>query len=217
MTSSGRFTLAGLYAITPALPDTAALLERVAQALEGGAAIVQYRAKGLPPALAHEQARRLVALCRAHRVPLIVNDSVELALAAGADGVHLGRDDADPASARAAMPRGIVGVSCYASPESARAAARAGADYVGIGSVFPSATKPDAVRASLEDIGRAQRAGGLPVAAIGGITEANVAQVAAAGAAMAAVISALFECRDVAAAARALSQPFASAQRRSHG
>jgi hypothetical protein len=126
-------------------------------------------------------------------------------------------DDAAPAAARAALPHGIVGVSCYATPETARAAAQAGADYVGIGSVFASATKPGALRASLEDIARARRAGGLPVAAIGGITAANVAEVAAAGADMAAVISALFDAPDVAGAARALSQPFRAAARRSHG
>jgi thiamine-phosphate pyrophosphorylase len=217
MKSNARFALSGLYAITPAMADTDALLERVALALDGGAALVQYRAKDFQPALALEQARRLVALCRAHRVPLIVNDSVELALAAGADGVHVGRDDAAPAVARAALPHGIVGVSCYATPEAARVAAQAGADYVGIGSVFASATKPGAVRAPLDDIARARRAGGLPVAAIGGITAANVAQVAAAGAAMAAVISALFDAPDVAGAARALSQPFRAAARRSHG
>jgi len=217
MTSNSRFTLAGLYAITPKMADTDALLERVALALEGGAALVQYRAKDLAPALALEQARRLVALCRAHRAPLIVNDSVELALAAGADGVHVGSEDVAPAVARAALPSGIVGVSCYATPGNARAAAKAGADYVGIGSVFASGTKPGAVRASFDDIAQAQRVGGLPVAAIGGITESNVAQVVHAGAAMAAVISALFDAPDVAAAARALSQPFAASARRSHG
>ena len=217
MASSSRFELAGLYAITPAMSDTDALLERVAQALEGGAALVQYRSKDAPPALALEQARRLVALCRAHRVPLIVNDSIDLAVAAAADGIHVGRDDAAPAAARAALPRGIVGVSCYASPAGAGAAAKARADYVGIGSVFASATKPGAVRASLEDIARARDAGGLPVAAIGGITAENVAQVAAAGADMAAVISSLFDARDVRAAARELSRPFAAAARRSHG
>jgi len=217
MTSNPRFALAGLYAVTPAMVDTDTLVERVALALEGGAAIVQYRAKDLPAALALDQARRLVALCRAHRVPLVVNDSVELALAAGADGVHVGRDDAAPGVARAALPDGIVGVSCYSAPEGARAAAEAGADYVAIGSLFASATKRGAQRASLEDIGRARRAGGLPVAAIGGITPANVGEVAAAGADMAAVISALFEAPDVRAAARELSQPFGVAARRSHG
>ncbi|HXF78497.1 MAG TPA: thiamine phosphate synthase [Usitatibacter sp.] len=217
MTSDSRFVLAGLYAITPVTADTQRLVERVVHALEGGAALVQYRAKALSAAIALEQARALARLCRAHGVPLIVNDSVELALASGADGVHVGRDDADPAAARAAMPHGIVGVSCYAAPDSARAAAAAGADYVAIGSLFASATKPGAARARLEHLGEARLAGGLPVAAIGGITAANVAQVAAAGADMAAVISALFDSPDVRAAARSLSGPFATAARRAHG
>jgi thiamine-phosphate pyrophosphorylase len=217
MTSRTRFALAGLYAITPGLADTDALVERVAHALEGGAALVQYRAKDLPAAAALGQARCLAALCRAHGVPLIVNDSVELAIAAGADGVHVGRDDAAPAAARSAMPHGIVGVSCYASPEGARAAALAGADYVAIGSIFASATKPGAVRASLEQLGEARRAGGLPVVAIGGLTAGNVAEVAAAGADMVAVISALFDAPDVREAARNLSRPFSADARRAHG
>jgi len=217
MTSNPRFALRGLYAITPGMADTAALVERVAQALDGGAALVQYRAKDAAPALALEQARRLVALCRARGVPLIVNDSVELALAAGADGVNVGREDAGIAAARAALPRGIVGASCYAMPERARAAAAAGADYVAIGSVFASATKPGAVRASLEHVALARRAGGLPVAAIGGITAGNVAEVAAAGADMAAVISALFDAPDVRTTARALSRPFTAPAQLAHG
>ena len=217
MTSEARFALAGLYAITPVTTDTQRLVERVVHALEGGAALVQYRAKDLAPALALEQARGLARLCHARGVPLIVNDSVELALAANADGVHVGRDDAGPAAARAALPRGIVGVSCYAAPESARAAAAAGADYVAIGSLFPSATKPGAARARLEHLGEARLAGGLPVAAIGGITAGNVAQVVAAGANMVAVISALFDAPDVRAAALSLSQPFAASARHAHG
>jgi thiamine-phosphate pyrophosphorylase len=217
MTSEARFALAGLYAITPVMADTQRLVERVLHALEGGASLVQYRAKELSAAIALEQARRLAKLCQAHRVPLIVNDSVELALAAGADGVHVGREDAAPAAARAALPRGILGVSCYCTPESARAAAAAGADYVAIGSVFASATKPGAARARLGQIAEARLAGGVPVAAIGGINAANVAQVAAAGADMAAVISALFEADDVRFAARGLSGPFSASARRTHG
>src|SRR5207237_5533052 len=123
-------------AITPEMADGDRLAAAVAEALAGGAALVQYRAKTLAPAVALEQARRLAALCRAGGVPFIVNDSVELALACGADGVHVGRDDAGLASARAALPRGIVGVSCYANPSAARSAAEGGADYVAIGSVF---------------------------------------------------------------------------------
>ena len=164
---------------------------------------MQYRAKGLAPGAALAQARRLAALCRAHGVPFIVNDSIPLALACGADGVHVGREDAGVREARVAMPRGIVGASCYGEVERARAAARDGADYVAVGSVFASATKPLAVRAPLALIGAARDASGLPVCAIGGITADNVGQVLDAGAAMAAVISALFDAPDPRAAALA--------------
>jgi thiamine-phosphate pyrophosphorylase len=141
--------LRGLYAVTPEIADTRRLVALVASALAGGAALIQYRAKDAAPALALEQARALAASCRAAGVPLIVNDSVELAIASGADGVHLGREDIDPKEARARMPGALIGVSCYADPSRARAAADAGADYVAIGSVFASSTKPSAVRSPL--------------------------------------------------------------------
>src|SRR6185312_14152545 len=112
----------------------------------------------------------LKQLCDTHAVPLIVNDDVALAFAVGAAGVHLGRDDDDVAAARAALGAGaIIGVSCYDSLERARAAAAAGADYVAFGAFFPSPTKPQAVRASL-DLLRQSATLGVPRVAIGGIT-----------------------------------------------
>jgi thiamine-phosphate pyrophosphorylase len=200
--------LRGLYAVTPEGARTDSLVERTRLCLEGGARIVQYRAKSLAPALALEQARSLAHECRRADALFIVNDSVELALAAGADGVHLGREDGDPREARARMPRAVIGVSCYADPQRARDAAAAGASYVGIGSIFASSTKPHAAHAPLEIVARAKAAGGLPVAAIGGITPANAARVVDAGADMLAVISALYDAADVTAAARSLSRLF---------
>jgi thiamine-phosphate pyrophosphorylase len=200
--------LRGLYAVTPEIADTPRLVALVEAALAGGAALVQYRAKSAAPALALEQARALAVVCRAAHVPLIVNDSVELAIAAGADGVHLGREDIDPKGARTRMPGGLIGVSCYADPSRAREAAEAGADYVAIGSVFPSSTKPRAVHAQLELLRAAKLASCLPVAAIGGITPANAPSVIAAGADMVAVISAVFDAPDVKAAARELARLF---------
>jgi thiamine-phosphate pyrophosphorylase len=205
--ASERGSLRGLYAITPETRDTRRLLAAARACLAGGAALLQYRAKDLAHALALEQARALASECRAAGALFIVNDSVDLAIAAGADGVHLGRDDMAVGAARARYD-GIVGVSCYDRPERARDARDAGADYVAIGSVFPSATKPAAVRAPLEAIELARRAGGLPVAAIGGIGPANADAVIAAGADMVAVISALFDAPDVRAAAEALSRLF---------
>jgi thiamine-phosphate pyrophosphorylase len=202
--------LRGLYAITPETPDLPRLLEKLRAAIDGGARIVQYRSKGLGADERLRQAGALLQLCRERGVPLIVNDDLELAIRLAADGVHLGRDDADPRVARERLPEGIVGVSCYNDPARAAAAAAAGADYVGIGSVFASPTKPQAVRAGLDVLAQAKRAARLPVAAIGGITVANADQAVAAGADMIAVLSALFDAPDPTAAARALSRPFAT-------
>ena len=203
-----RRRLRGLYAITPETADPAKLERLARAALAGGARLLQYRAKRLAPHLRLAQARALLAACREAGVPFIVNDDLELALAVGADGLHLGRDDGDPRAARQRLPGAILGVSCYADPDRAVAAARDGADYVGIGSVFDSPTKPGAPRSGLAAIAEARRRSGLPVAAIGGISAANGAQAVAAGADMLAVISALFDAPDVTAAARALSRPF---------
>jgi thiamine-phosphate pyrophosphorylase len=205
-----RARLRGLYAITPESRDTERLVALARQCLEGGAALLQYRGKEAPAGLALTQARQLAALCRAHDAVFIVNDSIELALAVQADGVHLGREDEDARHARIVFPEGIVGVSCYADPQAAAAAAKAGADYVAIGSVFASSTKPAAPLAPLEAIARARAASGLPVAAIGGITPENAGEAIAAGADMVAVISAVFAAPDVRAAARAFARLFDS-------
>lgn len=201
--------LRGLYAITPETGDLARLRALVAQALDGGARLVQYRAKTLAARDRAIQVEALLGLCREHGALLIVNDDLELAATLQADGVHLGRDDGDPRRARERLPHAILGVSCYNDPARAAAAAMAGADYVGIGSVFASTTKPQAVRASLAILGQARREAQVPVAAIGGITPDNAGDVVAAGADMIAVLSALFDAADVAAAARAFSRPFA--------
>jgi len=201
--------LKGLYAITPECHDTERLALEVERALEGGASLVQYRAKHADAALALEQGRRLRDLCRAFGAPLIVNDSLHLALEIAADGVHLGRGDGDVRAARAALPGRLIGVSCYDDPALARRAAEDGADYVGIGSVFPSSTKPRAVRAALDRLSEARQAGAIPVAAIGGITAANAAVAISNGADMVAVISAVFGAPDVRAAARSIAGLFA--------
>jgi thiamine-phosphate pyrophosphorylase len=199
----------GLYAITPDERDTARLVALVRAALAGGAAAIQYRNKDASAALRREQASILVALCRAHGVPFVVNDDVGLAFAVGADGVHLGGDDGDLASARRRLgPERLLGASCYDRLELAVAAARQGADYVAFGSVFPSSTKPAAVRAPLALFGAARREIDLPLVAIGGITVENAPAVIEAGADAIAVISALFDAPDVAARAQAFQRLF---------
>lgn len=200
--------LKGLYAVTPDLADTDGLLRRTEQALEGGAMLVQYRNKPAG-ALRREQASALLALCRRQGVPLVINDDLPLALALGADGAHLGRDDGDLAAARAALgPGRILGVSCYDDPERAREARRIGADYVAFGSFFASPTKPAAVRAPLALLAEAKAACGLPVCAIGGITLHNAPQLIEAGADLLAVISDLFEAPDIRARAAAYTSLF---------
>lgn len=208
-------TLAGLYAITPDADDSRALIERVRVAMQAtaprGWAALQYRNKRAGAAQRETEARALAALCREYGVPLIVNDDLDLALAVGADGVHLGRGDGDLAAARARIGSRLLGASCYDSLDVARRAIAAGADYVAFGSVFPSPTKPDAVRAPLSLFAQA-RALGVPIAAIGGITHENAADVIRAGADCIAVISALFEAPDVRERARAFTDLFPSAR-----
>jgi len=203
-----RERLAGLYAVTPECDNAEQLVARVAESIAGGAVLVQYRAKKAGGAAALLQARLIAETCRSAGVPLIINDSIALAMAVQADGVHVGRDDATVREARIALPRGLIGVSCYADPERARAAARDGADYVAIGSMFNSSTKPGAVRAPLAALAHARLASGLPVAAIGGITADNAGELVAAGADLLAVISALFDAPDVRLTAQRLSRHF---------
>jgi thiamine-phosphate pyrophosphorylase len=200
--------LRGLYAISDG--PRADLLDACAAALDGGARILQYRDKTADAARRLGEARALQALCARHGVPLIVNDDVELAAAAGAAGVHLGEDDAGPAEARARLgARAIVGVSCYDSLERARHYAAAGADYLAFGAFFASPTKPHA-RVAAPRLLREAQAFGLPLVAIGGITHDNAQGLIDAGADAVAVISALFGARDVRAAARRFSDLFES-------
>jgi thiamine-phosphate pyrophosphorylase len=196
--------LRGLYAITPELADGEILLRRVAQALEGGIVLLQYRRKGEPRL---DEAIALARMCRERAVPFVVNDDIALAIECGADGVHLGRDDGELAAARAKLGGKLLGASCYDSLAAARAAVAAGADYVAFGSVFASSTKPLAVRAPLALFGEA-RTLGVPLVAIGGITLANAPQLLRAGADCLAVISDLFDAPDIAARARGYGKLF---------
>lgn len=199
----------GLYAVTPDLADTSALLGKVEAALAGGARLLQYRNKTADAALKLEQARALAALCRRHQVPLIINDHLDLALAVDAEGLHLGSEDGSVAAARIRLgPEKLLGVSCYRRIENACEAARLGANYVAFGGFFPSRVKPSAVRAPLSVLGDAKRQQALPVVAIGGITVDNAPELIAAGADSVAVISALFDAPDIKTAAQRFSAIF---------
>ena len=209
--------LAGLYAITPDDPLLPRLTALVDAALEGGVKWVQYRNKSASPLLRHQQATELLRLCRAADARLIINDDVWLAVEIGADGAHIGRGDGPGGSLEAARdalgPNRILGVSCYNDPARAEEAAAAGADYLGVGSMFVSGTKPKAVRASLEVLREIRRRCGLPVAAIGGINLDNAPEVLAAGADMLAVLSDLFNAMNIKVRAEAYRALFKETER----
>lgn len=205
-------SLFGLYAVTPddrLLPRLSALVEA---ALQGGVHLVQYRNKQAPAPLRRAQAAELLRICRAYGARLIVNDDLWLAIEIGADGVHVGRHDLagkDLTTVREALgDKRILGVSCYNEIDRVDAAAQAGADYIGIGSMYVSATKPEAGSASLELLTAAVQRFPGPVAAIGGITIKNAPEVIAAGAAMVAVISDLFDAMDIGRRAEDYQQLF---------
>jgi len=170
--------------------------------LAGGCRLVQLREKEWPSGRLLPMAERLRDRCRAAGATFIVNDRLDLALALGADGVHLGQDDLPPAAARALLRPGmILGLSTH-SLEQARAAQAAGADYVAVGSMFPTGTKPDFQLVGPELIGKLRGEIGVPLIGIGGITHDNVAQVIRAGADGVAVISAVCAAGDPEAATR---------------
>lgn len=198
-----RFPRRGLYVITPDPPSDRRedLLGRMASAIQGGATVVQYRTKQSIDRLG--EATLLLAMCRQAGVPLIINDDLELAFAAGADGVHLGREDVALEAARQRLgPDAIVGVSCYDSVRRAGVAELAGADYVAFGRFFPSSTKPHAPCAHPDTLRAARWTIQLPLVAIGGINVGNAGELLAAGADLLAVIEGVFGGEDPESAAR---------------
>lgn len=196
----------GLYAVTPEYQQTSELVAAVEKALEGGAGIVQYRAKNLDAGRRFDDTAALRTLCDRFGACFIVNDDFVLADRCDADGVHLGANDGTIAAARQVVGDKLIGVSCYDSLDLARDAVRRGADYVAFGSVFPSLTKPDAVPAPLSVIAEARAVLNVPIVAIGGITLHNAPSVLDAGADAIAVIEAVFGAADISAAAREFIQ-----------
>ena len=200
----------GLYAITAAADtDPVRLADRIDAAIDGGAAMVQFRAKDLADRERYATAALLLDTCRARRVPLIVNDDPALAAGIEADGVHVGRDDGDVPSARRIVgDRSIVGVSCYDRLDLALAAAGDGATYVAFGSFFASPTKPRAVPAPIRLLADAREKIDLPIVAIGGVTAGNGAALVEAGADFLAAIDGVFGGEDVERAARGYAALF---------
>ena len=188
------------------------LLDCVREALEGGVTLVQYRAKTASSAEMYAEALQLKALCDSFNVPLIINDRLDIAMAVGAAGVHLGQDDLPCAAARKILGEDyIIGVSAH-NPAEAKAALQSGADYLGCGAVFGTATKADVKKLSTEGLTAICREKGLPVVGIGGVTVDNYREVRAAGADGAAIVSGILAQPDISATVIAIakvSQEFA--------
>ena len=198
--------LSGLYAITIPSQNLPQLVEA---AIAGGARVIQYRDKSSERVLRLQQAQQLNRICSAAKIPLIINDDVELAARISAAGVHLGRDDSAIINARRDLgDDAIIGASCYNDFDLAVQAQRQGADYVAFGSFVASPTKPLAVRADTSLLQRAKQELEIPVVAIGGITTHNGGLLIEAGADMLAVITALFAQADVEQASRSFAQLF---------
>lgn len=189
-----------------------ALIDCVREALEGGVTLVQYRAKTASSAEMYAEALQLKALCDSFKVPLIINDRLDIAMAVGAAGLHLGQDDLPCAAARKILGEDyIIGVSAH-NPAEAKAALQSGADYLGCGAVFGTATKADVQKLGTDGLAAICKAKGLPVVGIGGVTADNYREVRAAGADGAAIVSGILAQPDIRATVEAIakvSQEFA--------
>ncbi len=194
-----------LYAVTDrAWTGEHTLYEQAEAALRGGATCLQLREKDMDMDAFANEAAQIRALCHRYGVPFLVNDSVEVARRAGADGVHVGQRDMPADKVRALLGPGcIVGVSAQ-TVEQALEAERRGADYLGVGAVFSTSTKRDAAPVSRRTLREICAAVSIPVCAIGGITLENAPTLAGTGIAGLAVVSAVFAAPDIEAAAQAL-------------
>lgn len=208
--SNARVTMpSGIYVITPDWADTDRLVAVVAAAVRGGAGALQYRNKTAPAPLQREQADELARLARSVGLPFFVDNDAELAIAVGADGLHIGRDDGTPAAVRAKLPAGMqLGVSCYGDLGRVIDAVEAGATYVAIGAMAASRTKVGAATVPRARVGEARRLGACVVAS-GGIDAATVADIAAAGADAVGVVDAIFGAADPERATADLAARFA--------
>ena len=180
------------------------LLACVEEALAAGVTLVQYRAKAADGGVLYAEACRLKELCDKYSVPLIINDRLDIALAVGAAGVHLGQDDLPCAVARRLLGEDfIIGVSAH-NPAEAVQAVSEGADYLGCGAVFGTATKHDVAKLGLENLRAIRKAVAVPMVGIGGITADNYAEVLATGADGAAIVSGILAQDDIGAVVKKL-------------
>lgn len=180
------------------------LYSQVEEALKGGATFIQLREKELDEEHFLEEAKEIKELCRRYQVPFVINDNVEIALAVDADGVHVGQSDMEAGDVRAKLgPDKIIGVSAQ-TVEQAVMAEQNGADYLGVGAVFPTGSKADALEVSHDTLKAICQAVKIPVIAIGGISKENILELSGSGICGIAVISAIFAKDDIEEAAREL-------------
>ena len=187
-----------LYAVTDRmwLKEGESLVDVAEKVLQNGATFLQIREKDLDEESFEEESEKLKALCNSYRVPFVVNDSVEIALRCGADGVHVGQSDIKGRDIRAIIgPDKILGISA-GTVEQAIAAEKAGADYIGVGAVFPTSTKKDAKPMETELLRRISNSVSIPVVAIGGINAGNILKLSGSGVDGVAVVSAIFGAQD---------------------
>ena len=194
-----------LYAVTDrAWVGRQTLSEQIEDALRGGVTLVQLREKDLSKEEFVAEAKAVLALCRQYGVPLIINDRLDVALESGADGVHVGIEDAPVSEIRRQTgPDFIIGATAKTVAQ-AQAAQAAGADYLGVGAVFPSPTKRNAIRITSEVLREICGSVSIPAVAIGGITEENAPSLRGCGMAGIAVVSAIFGASDIQQAAAGL-------------
>ena len=194
-----------LYAVTDrAWTGRQTLLEQIEEALAGGVTLLQLREKALDPEAFLQEAVEARRLCHRYGVPLIINDNVDVALGSGADGVHVGIEDAPVQQIRRRTGSDFIIGATAKTVEQARLAEASGADYLGVGAVFPSPTKKTAIRitnAQLREICASVR---IPAVAIGGINAENALEICGCGARGIAVVSAIFAAQDIRTAAAAL-------------
>ena len=194
-----------LYAVTDrAWLNGDTLYEQVEKALKGGATFIQLREKHLDEDTFLEEAVELKKLCNAYKVPFVINDNVEIALSMDADGVHVGQSDMEAGNVREKLgPDEIIGVSAHTVEQAILAEAK-GADYLGVGAVFPTSSKEDADAVSHETLKAICEAVSIPVIAIGGINKDNVSVLSGSGICGVAVISAIFAQKDIESATKDL-------------
>ena len=194
-----------LYAVTDrAWTGKQTLYEQVEAALKGGVTCVQLREKELDETAFLQEAKELCALCRRYGVPFLVNDNVEIAIACGADGIHVGQEDLAAGEVRRRVGESmILGVSVH-TVEEARQAVRDGADYLGLGAVFPTSTKTDVEQMPNETLRAICDAVNVPIVAIGGINRGNILRLAGSGVDGVALVSAIFSAEDIEGTCREL-------------